>query len=199
MTSFLLWLWNSSTFLALASLAVFFGYVPINRTLKRGRQFKHWLDDKVPFVPWFIFPYIFLYFPWLAVFYLSLVFTPVTEARSVFVATLVAMAWGYLTFLTFPTYVPNLTLAKHDIAHRLLQKMYELDKEFNAFPSMHVTTTMLLWLFSSQFWPQLTPLFTLAAVLISASTVLIKRHYLYDLGGGVLVGLLSYALARSLT
>lgn len=168
------------------------GYIPLNRYLKKGVLWKSWLDDKVPFIDWFVYPYLPLYGLWLVLFFVTLLFRPLIEVLEVFIAMFIVTSIGYSFFYFFPTYVECTFPKGSSFARKFLQRLHVFDRPFNACPSMHVFICMLLFLFSSQWLPEFGLLFLIAASLIIASTVLIKRHYLYDIVGGIVLGFLGY-------
>lgn len=168
------------------------GYVPLNRFLRKGVLWKCSLDDRVPFVDWFVYPYLPLYMVWIFIFFITLFFRPLIEVWEVFFAMLIVTSIGYSCFYFFPTYVHCTEPDGKGVTRRILQWLHGIDKAFNACPSMHVFMCMLLFFFSWQWLPEFWLLFFVAASSIIASTVLIKRHYLYDIVGGVLVGTIGY-------
>lgn len=191
-------LWTSPYWLISLSLVAFFGYLPLNRFLKKGYHWKSPLDDRLPLIPWFVYPYLFFYFPWMLIFYFTLYFRPLEDIQHVFVSTLLATSIGYLFFFFLPTYVITSYPKGKGPAIKLLQFLYVADKPFNACPSMHVFMTILVMLFSWSWWPEYGLLWLTLGVLISVSTVLTKRHYVYDVAGGVIVGVLSYLLTSTI-
>jgi membrane-associated phospholipid phosphatase len=172
------------------------GYLPFNNLLKKGYHFKSAWDDKVPLIPWTVYPYLFLYMPWMIWFYASLYFQPLALVKQVTLATLICTTIAYFCFFFFPTYVVTEYPKGNSLAFKLLQFLFVVDKQFNACPSMHVFMSVLFILFSWQQYPQFGLLFLFAGSLIIISTVLTKRHYMYDIAGGILVGIVGYLGAR---
>ncbi len=172
------------------------GYNVLNNTLKQGRKFKHKLDDKVPFWPVFVYFYLVGYVAWflLLIAYIFL-FQPLVFVQQLTASIALASAIAYPFFLFFPTYVDSIYPTQKRVRHKLVRFLFKIDKPFNAFPSMHVYIATILTIYSSLLFPQLTVLFVLFGVTIAASTVLTKRHYLYDIPGGIVVGVVSSALA----
>lgn len=183
---------SSPTWLIVLCLALIGGYLPLNRFLRQGYHWKSRYDDKLPLMPLFVFPYLFFYAPWLFGFYFLVYFRPLVDIQQVFLTTLLATGSGYLFFYFWPTYVETPYPHGKGVAIKLLQILYVTDKPFNACPSMHVFMTTILMLFSWQWWPAYSLIWLGMAATICASTVLTKRHYLYDILGGVIVGAASY-------
>jgi membrane-associated phospholipid phosphatase len=108
---------------------------------------------------------------------------------------------GFCSFLILPSRMnqPDLS-ACGTAACRALQVMYDLDKGFHVFPSMHVAISV----YTALFWRAREPRFWhvpgLLALAITLSTVLCKRHYVVDIPAGIMVALavrtFSVAVAR---
>jgi membrane-associated phospholipid phosphatase len=99
-------------------------------------------------------------------------------------------ATGFLLFYALPSQMEQPDLRAYaDPAHRALQAMYDLDKGYHVFPSMHVALSV----YTANFWRERMPRYWLGPGLVAfavcASTVLCKRHYLLDLPAGLAVGL----------
>jgi membrane-associated phospholipid phosphatase len=184
---------DSKFLLIFLSLALFSGYVPLNRLLHKGHHFKSKFDDRIPRIDWFVYPYLPLYCAWLLVFISLMFFRSLVEVQQVFVATLICTGIAYPCFFFFPTYVVTPYPKGKGITTKLLQSLHVIDKQFNAFPSMHVFMTVLLTGFSSQWYPDHRALFSVCGAFITLSTVFTKRHYIYDIFGGIALGLLGYA------
>lgn len=171
------------------------GYNVLNNLIKKGRRFKHRLDDHVPFWPIFVYPYLFGYVAWFVWLIGSAFFQPILFMQQLTASIVIACNIGYSFFIFFPTYVDSPLPHGYKKRHEVLRKLHAFDRPFNSFPSMHVYLTTVLTIYSSILYPLLIPLFLIFGATISVSTVLIKRHYLYDIPGGLVVGVLSSALA----
>lgn len=99
------------------------------------------------------------------------------------VALLVAIAAAYTVFLVFPVEFPRPAVHAHSLATLLLSLQYTADKPYNAFPSLHVAITWLVWLGCRDRVRHGGP-FLILLIAISASTVLVKQHYLADVVAG---------------
>lgn len=185
-------IWLSPLILVVLCFFLISLYVPLNRFLKNGYHFKHHLDDKVPLIPWFVFPYIFFYAPWMVIFYLSLLARPIEEVQLAFTTTLIAVSIGYFFFFFFPTYVVSPYPEGKGISLSLLRLVHAVDKQFNACPSMHVYMTVILWFLTLGRSPLIGIIMTIPAVMVIIATVLTKRHYVYDIFGGIIVGVVAY-------
>ena len=96
---------------------------------------------------------------------------------------------------------PDLS-APADVFERILSRMYAFDTNTNVFPSLHVSCSVgaVLALRDSPTTKQrgVRPAAAGLAVLIIASTVLVKQHAFIDIPGGVAAALLSRSAVRLL-
>lgn len=96
---------------------------------------------------------------------------------------------------------PDLSAPK-DIFERVLSRIYAFDTNTNVFPSLHVSCSVgaVLALRDSPTTKRngIRPAAAVLAVLIIASTVLVKQHAVLDIPGGVAAALLSRSAVRLL-
>lgn len=108
------------------------------------------------------------------------------------VAWLLTIAVAFGAFLAFPVEVPRPALQGHSPATVLLAMQYAADKPYNAFPSLHAATSLLIWLSCRQRVRRRVVLLLLV-VAISISTVLVKQHYVLDVIAGWLLAVAAWA------
>lgn len=171
-------------------------------------------DSALPFLPWTVIFYV-MYYPLLGT---PLIFA--SDAISLTRLTLAQTAMNtlsYVVFLLFPTRIDRPpAVPVEGVFHFVLDTLFRADHPYNTFPSLHVAQACILALFYSKYsarwaWgcsvsrPDAHPavrknqfafcvLFfhAISAVLIAASAVLIKQHYLADAAAGAL---LAWAMA----
>lgn len=154
------------------------------------------LDRRVPLRPEWIWVYL-LYYP--------LCFAPLLfpglladdglylRAAAGFCAQFLA-AW--VIFYLYPTRMARAPVTGDSPSARAVRGLYAVDRGYNIFPSLHVANTVYVACLATHFLPApLSLFFFTAAALVSASTVLIKQHYLADIPAGILLGVGAYALA----
>jgi hypothetical protein len=145
------------------------------------------LDARIPFVPAFVFPF------WLT--YLSILLPAlVIRDRALFTrsagALVVLIFSSCLLFLLFPVHVPRPETIPDSLAGRMVGLVYRLDRPVCAFPSLHVSASVLataILFRRRRLWGRL---FLPVAALSAVSTLFIKQHVLADLAGGVTLALL---------
>lgn len=158
----------------------------------------YWIDLKIPFLSWFVFPYM----SWMPVMYLAFIYFAIVDRKiywRVLAAYNIAVMGCNVIFLLFATYVPRPDIEPSNLALTLVQFIYNNDAPLNCFPSVHCLTSYLLFItinrdlklgnVSRIAWSVL-------MWLIIASTVFIKQHSLLDVVGGILVAEVTYQLVR---
>lgn len=149
----------------------------------------HWLDDKIPFKPLWVIPYIF-YYPFLAVSFYLLIFSNYWPAfiTSFFLGSLIAWVIWYI----YPTGVTRPIIKElSTFFHKILRIIYAHDDDTNAIPSGHVLHTIICAIFLSLTHPQYILHISLLAGSICLSTVLVKQHYMWDVVSGILLAVIT--------
>jgi membrane-associated phospholipid phosphatase len=164
-------------------------------------------DHALPFTPWTVVFYV-MYYP--------LLLTPLflcSDVRALSRLTIAQAAINtvaYFVFVLFPTPIDRPVAAPVEgVFHFVLDLLFRADHPYNTFPSLHVAQTCILALFFLHY--SATPIPALSrylrsllfeqdrtgvriaffhgasSVLVAASAVLIKQHYLADVFSGALL------------
>lgn len=162
------------------------------------------LDDQIPFIEYFILPYL-LWFPFVAAGILLLFFTDVKEYYRL-AAFLIA---GMTIFLIISALYPNgqplrpTAFVRDNFCTTLVQRLYETDTPTNVFPSLHVYNSIGIAIgiwrskkLADKLWIRTSAL-TLA-ILIILSTVFLKQHSVIDVIGAFLLAIPIYFLTYKL-
>lgn len=150
-------------------------------------------DARVPFLPVFVLAY-FLYYPWLLLPLLAV--QKLRDFYRVIGAFALMQLLAGFAFVVFPSRMIRPAFVPDGFTGQLLHWIYQVDTGWNAFPSLHVGHSTLVALICWKYRRSLFPLAAAGAVLIAASTVLIKQHYLVDIPGGVLLACLCFAATQ---
>jgi membrane-associated phospholipid phosphatase len=171
-------------------------YIPINRLVSGGRTLAVPLDAFIPVWPAFVFPYL-LALPWWAGCVIWAVARMDSSRLRVFggafiLCNLIASA----IYILYPTYVVRPLVAGADIAARVLNLVYANDRPYNAFPSGHTFTTVLIFLAWLDWKPRLAWLWGTIGLTILAALLFVHQHYLADLLGGIFLAMVVFLALR---
>lgn len=167
------------------------------------------LDDKIPFLPGFIYPYI----TWYPLLLLPALAFLLKEDGPAFTRYAFYIGIGFSASLLICAIFPNCQLLRPDLdkeqidnfSRFLVAGIYAADTPTNVLPSMHVVGCMgvIFAAFDGEDlrflrWP-----LVFWGVLVSISTVFVKQHSVLDVLAGVVLGvllwLLIYVLLRPAT
>ena len=167
-------------------------YFPRNRKLTGGFNLATWLDAKIPIWPVWVVSYLLCLPAWAA----GLVWAALKMDERLFhsfvSACLFVLVLATLFYYFVPTYVIRPPLTGGNWAMRILQKVYQNDGIYNAFPSGHVYQTALICLYYNRLYPN-HPWFWIGIVVIVAlSTLFTGQHNLTDPLGGLAIAWLGY-------
>lgn len=153
------------------------------------------LDDRIPFLDFFVIPYV-MWYPFLIAVGLYLM----VKDPPVFVRYALFLIIGFTVSLAICWVFPNgqdlrpARFGRETVFTWIIRIIYAADTNTNVFPSMHVVGMLggAFAIFASDKARQLRAPAVILAVLVSASTVLIKQHSVLDIIGGVILCLPLY-------
>ena len=157
------------------------------------------LDDKIPFLPVFIIPYIiwYVYVP-APMIYMNF------KNRKAFIRQMATLFTGayicLIIFVLFPTSIDFRPETEGDgILLVLCRMIYANDRPVNVFPSLHCyeATAMHLATFTGEFGgkhPAMRAASGIMMVLICLSTVFAKQHSVLDLAAGCTLAVIVHIL-----
>jgi membrane-associated phospholipid phosphatase len=142
------------------------------------------LDTALPVVTPFVIPYVSLNY---VVYFTLIVF--LLFRTKVFHSACLALitAWfvSYFFYFFFQTEVIRPVLTGSDLFTRMIQNVYAGDNPFNDFPSLHTSISTIMAIHWLRFDRRAGIVVSIWTVLIVASTVLIKQHYVADVISGL--------------
>jgi len=156
------------------------------------REFRFPLDERIPFLPAWVWIYSLLYYP--AILYVNVVLTTAERFTHVAFSYLVLLALQALFFIIFPVRTPHHwrpSLERRSKSERFLAFVQRYDAPTNSFPSMHTSVAMLTAL---HLYAHSGPAVFLFPLLIGLSCVFTKQHYLVDVPAGAALGWVAYRL-----
>lgn len=176
----------------LMMLAVNFLVYYGSRRINAGRPVRNMalpLDGKIPLVPPFIVVYILSFAFWAVNFYLIARESP--RHCGVMFGEQIAKILCFVCFMIVPTGIERPSVPGNDVFSWLTRLIYATDIPDNLFPSIHCLDSWLCWrgLKGCQRVSRGYKGFSLFfALMVFASTVLVKQHVLLDIPSAVLAG-----------
>ncbi|RJG23586.1 phosphatase PAP2 family protein [Paenibacillus thiaminolyticus] len=178
--------------LAIPVLNIFYGIQ--NRPGPRTYSLSTGWDERIPFVPEFIVPYI-VWYP----FIILTLFFLFRRRPSVYYRTLLALCLGlvicYMTYFFFQTTVARPDIEGSGMFDTLVRIIYWTDMPYNCFPSIHVLTSCLMYRSSLVFQARTRHFIRFTAAAIILSTLFVKQHVIADLFAGWFVAVFTYWMA----
>jgi len=144
------------------------------------------LDDALPLVPLFVIPYVSLE----PLIYFSLIAFVVFRTRifqSAALSLILAMFVSYLVYFLLQSEVIRPVVTGSDLFSRMVRDVYAGDNPYNDFPSLHTSLSTIIAIHWWRTDRRLGIIDAAWTVLIVASTVLIKQHYVADVASGLLL------------
>lgn len=168
-----------------------FFWVEYNNTSFPLRNFHTALDDKIPFIPSFIWIYSFSYYA--AIGLVASTIPSLAVGVEYIFGGLILLTVQCLLFYFLPSSVPKAwrKYKRESSAARFLGLVQSLDNGRNCMPSMHMSVATYVSLLLT---PVIGPYAYILIVLIGISCVFVKQHMILDLLPGVLLGWLVYVL-----
>lgn len=156
------------------------------------------LDDQIPLVPSFVLIYFGSYVYWV----LGILVVGNRGAAPLYeLLTGALLAYGVciLFFVFLPTTIVRPEILESGVWNAMMQVLYRMDTPENLFPSMHCLNSWLIFIAvrGKKEYPKWMQIgFGLFSLLVFASTVFVKQHYLADIVGGVVLAELGMIIVR---
>jgi membrane-associated phospholipid phosphatase len=153
------------------------------------------LDHTLPFVPEMVWVYMSTYIVMLLI---GFTIKDNKELFRLIVAILYTWILTYPFFYFFPAIYPRPSFKVIDLTTQLLKYNYLYDVSNNTFPSLHVSLSFIVALTMVHIKSKIKLLWLFWAILVSMSTVLVKKHFVLDVFGGYAVAQIAYLLSFKL-
>lgn len=156
------------------------------------------LDEKIPFLPPFILVYVLAFGQWALSWILIARESPETVCRFAF-ADIVSKLIALACFLLYPTTMDRPAFEVTDFFTFLVRFIYQVDKPYNLFPSIHVIESYLALRAAFQLkhvskaYRAFSIVFT---VLVCLAILFVKQHLVLDIPGGILACEMGLLAAR---
>lgn len=116
------------------------------------------------------------------------------------VCIIIGFIISYITYFFFQTTVPRPILVGNDLFIRILRFVYDTDKPYNCFPSIHALTCYLMIksISNSPIRNTFNKLIIIVtSLLIIVSTLFIKQHVILDLVVAIFIGEIIFEVMRN--
>lgn len=144
-----------------------------------------WLDNHIPFIDWFVIPYL-LWFGYIAIGFMYFLF----KDKKGFYRTCFYIFGGMYICLIIYAIWPNAQNLRiepnnQDMLHNMLSVIYQNDTSTNVCPSIHVYNSVMMYIslkMNKDFMKHklLDKVTLLLTILICLSTVFVKQHAVID-------------------
>jgi membrane-associated phospholipid phosphatase len=102
---------------------------------------------------------------------------------------------SYAVYLLFPTYVVRPKIVDQDFLSQLVIFIYGNDKPYNALPSGHTYTTLIISIFWFNWIPKQRLLWVAITIVVILSTLFTKQHAILDLITAVILAFFCYRMS----
>lgn len=169
-------------------------YVASGSVVAKTGNFLTILDSKIPFFPEFIYVYFSLYLMFIVYFGYFLQYFEKREVWTKLIPAIVTMLLvAFVFFIVVPSSYPRPIimdfLETNSLTKKMIVFLYKTDPPNNTTPSLHVASSFLLALISYDKSRAFGVVFTGWSLLIMASTLFVKQHYVIDVISGILLAL----------
>lgn len=194
------WLW--ALYLPLYLAAFFWVERYISPEVTYWASYWPAVDDAIPFCPPFVLAY-YLWFPYMILTGFYLAFRHPEPFRRYMQFIAVGFTFSIVFFVIFPNGqdLRPASFAEDTVFTRMIGMIYAVDTNTNAIPSIHALGSVAVVIAAfdcPDFKPWLRGVYVLIALLVCASTVLIKQHSILDTLAGLLLAFPIYYLVYAL-
>lgn len=158
------------------------------------------LDEKIPFVPFWISIYTLAYMYWAISGIIFLLLSDNKERTTRFaIAYILHLFIAGAIFIIYPTTLMRPEVTGGDFFSAVVRLIYSLDAPRNLLPSLHVSVSYLCWrgTFGSDKIPKWYKAFSLVFnVLVALSILFVKQHVVVDIPSAIIVAELSLWVSK---
>jgi membrane-associated phospholipid phosphatase len=158
------------------------------------RELNSPIDERIPFVPAWVWVYSFLYYP--AILCVNFVARSSDEFNRIAASYMLLLAMQAAFFVVLPVRTPDHWRdinEDHGLSGRFLAFVHRFDAPSNSFPSMHTSVAVLTAMHLTGTFGTAVYLFP---ALIAISCLFTKQHYLVDLPAGAGLGWVAHEAYR---
>jgi len=173
-------------------------YFPINQNVQGGVSTYLPIDAKITLSPIWAIPYLLSILWWVG----ALVWASSKMEYMRFVhfslCLSLTISISYIVYLLFPTYVIRPKIVEQDFLSKLVLFIYGNDRPYNALPSGHTYTTLIISIFWFYWLPKQRYLWIAIAFVVILSTLFTKQHAILDLITASILAFICYKTSEYL-
>lgn len=174
-------------------------YFPINRMVDGGISTYLPIDNYIKLSEIWAIPYLLSLPWWIAALIWATRKMEYERFIHLFLCLALTILLSYVIYILFPTHVDRPEITKEDWLSQLVRFIYGNDRPYNALPSGHTYTTLIIAIFWFHWHPKQRVLWALIAAVIILSTLFTKQHAILDLLAAAALTALCYKLSQPLT
>jgi hypothetical protein len=156
------------------------------------------IDDLIPLVNWFVYPYLF-WFVFVAAILVIMALFHRKEYFQLLISLLLGTTVCLIIFYLYPTTVPRPPVTGSDFTSQVVRFVYTHDQPYDCLPSLHVLHAVLAAMFFVKSSRNMTgKVFTIVScTVICLSTLFLKQHYVMDGFIAVLIAIPAYLITST--
>ncbi len=156
-------------------------YFPINQNVQGGITTYLPIDDQITLSPIWAIPYLLSILWWVGAIIWATFKMEYKRYVHFALCLSLTIVISYAVYILFPTYVDRPKIVDQDFLSQLVIFIYGNDKPYNALPSGHTYTTLIISIFWYYWLPKQRYLWIAIAILVILSTLFTKQHAILDL------------------
>ena len=158
-------------------------------------------DDRIPFLPGFIYIYILWYFSLIVIPY----YVYIKDKSSFFkyvVAIIISLVMCGIIYVIYPNSITRAEVTGTDLSSKLVKLIYFLDTPVNCLPSIHCLYAymFIFAIFDTKNESKLyiKIIITIFSIAVVFSTLFVKQHVIYDALAALIISIISWIIADQL-
>ncbi len=170
-------------------------YFPINQNMQGGITTYLPIDTHITLSPIWAIPYLLSILWWAgALIWAASKMEYIRFVRFSLCLTLTILI-SYVIYILFPTYVDRPKIVDQDFLSQLVMFIYGNDRPYNALPSGHTYTTLIISIFWYYWLPKQRYLWIIIAIVVVLSTLFTKQHAILDLIAALILAFTCYKIS----
>jgi len=174
-------------------------YFLLNNTDRGFHNLSTIVDYSLPFLKIFVIPYV-IWYPFIFLGFIYICFKDTEIYFKTLITLDIALIFSYITFYIFQTTMPRPDLIGNDLLTNMIRIIYNFDKPYNSFPSIHVLACYIIMKGIDKCDKGITKLkiiTTFVSILIILSTLFIKQHTIMDIIFAVFLGEIIFSVIKN--